>query len=590
MRFINIYTLKLEQFFGDDIPLYAILSHCWEDQELSFEEWQETEINDRNVAHTMQQMQGYLKIIDACRFTKNLTKGWGSRENPPLKYLWIDTVCIDKRSSSELSEAINSMFKWYQDSRICLVYMFDVNLASSRAKITPGTWHASESDALPDTTRQEFEESKWFTRGWTLQELLAPSNTIYLSKTWEVIGTNVTLEADVSAAAKIPASIIRLKLRMKNAPVVEKMSWASRRITTRPEDIAYCLMGIFGVNMPLLYGEGHKAFRRLQLEIIKDTHDHSIFLWRGAGRPSPFAPSPTAFRNACLCRKRSWSSRRDPYTITNLGLQLHLPLLPTIDSNVSLAVLDCKPFEADLIPSLYYCLIVKSPSKHSSKSQNEVQVLGHMVVNTLAFGTEDHGFLKKTLYLDLSIYGFGDGQRIIEMAAAKGKPFMLAYSWYGDPCIITQATFGGDWDLHDHVDAYVDDQLTFELGIRVVKLGLPVLGTDPTSRHSGMELLLFKIFNQKRKKGLWFFVVHHPEYGWTVPWFSDSLPKRGFRKEVMENLPLTMSYKKSKKGFCEHFVNTWFLSSPTSLGRPDQSTCALITMDFGRMESELEGQ
>lgn len=580
MRLINIYTHKLEQFFGDKIPPYAILSHCWEDEELSFEEWHEIETNNGNAVENIQRKKGYSKIVDACHFAKDLPEA--QRRNRRLRHLWIDTVCIDKRSSAELSEAINSMFEWYKDSERCLVYMFDVNLTSSRRKITPGTWEASESDTLPVATRQQFKESKWFTRGWTLQELLAPLSTIYLSRTWETIGTEANREADVSDASNIPSFILKDRWMLKDVPVAEKMSWASRRTTTRSEDMAYCLMGLFGVNMPLLYGEGSKAFRRLQLEIIKDTHDHSIFLWKGPGRPSPLAPSPQAFQDVCSSYRSTWSLGRDPYYHNNLGLGVNLPLLSTIDSGVFLAVLDCKPIEAVLPVFTFYCLIVESTSKYSDKSQDEVNVLGHMVIDISVFGAEDPGSLKKTLYLDLSMHGLQDSYRMNEVAAAMGKPFMLSYSWYGNPCTITQVVFRQDADLYDLT--------TVGDGSDVLEEGLPVLKPEEASQISGIQLLLFKIYNRKRNKDLWFFVGHHRDHGWIVPWFSDSFPRREFRKEVIENLSLAVSCETFETGIHGYPAKTRVFSSPTNRGQPEQSTCAHITIDFGRVESDIEGQ
>lgn len=594
MRLINIYTFRLEQFFGNKLPLYAILSHCWEDEELSFEEWQAIETNNGEIVERIQRKEGYQKIVDACRYTRAVSKVWGGPLDRRLKYLWVDTVCIDKRSSAELSEAINSMFKWYSGSTTCLVYMVDVNLASSRADNRPSRRQVSENDALSETTRRQFRESKWFTRGWTLQELLAPSDIIYLSKRWEAIGTNFDLIANVSDASKIPPDVLKKERGLRNLTVAEKMSWASRRITTRPEDIAYCLMGIFGVNMPLLYGEGSNAFRRLQLEIIKNTHDHSIFLWEDLGRSSALAPSPEFFRDISLCHKRSWLHGRDPYHNSNLGLRVNFPLLPTIDSGISLAVLDCVPIGPKLSNSLYYCLIVSTPSRHFGEPQDEAKVLGHMVVDTWAFGFEDHGVLRKALYLDLSIPMFGSERRTNLTAASKGKPFMLAYAWHGDPCIITQVIFREDSDFRDlDADANINHLSTLELGLggRIVtkeRQELPVLKIDRTSQISGMKLLLFKIFNQKQKRGLWFFVVHHRDYGWTVPWFSGSPPKQGFRDEVMNNLPLFAPPKSSVEGLYGCFLKTQVLSWPGFSCNPTQVTCALITVNFNWIERELD--
>ncbi|KAK0750618.1 hypothetical protein B0T18DRAFT_437751 [Schizothecium vesticola] len=158
----------------------------------------------------------------------------------------VNTVCIDKTSSAELSEAINCMFKWYTQSEICLVYVSDMP-------------EDSQPPFHPDSA---FRTSRRFTRGWTLQELLAPSPIV----------------------TGIPINMISGRLDVGKAAVSAKMSWVSKRQTTRVEDMAYCMIGLFGVHMPLLYGEGHRAFTRLQEEVIKISVDHTIFAWRWAKR------------------------------------------------------------------------------------------------------------------------------------------------------------------------------------------------------------------------------------------------------------------------------------------------------------------
>ncbi|KAF8854996.1 HET-domain-containing protein, partial [Acephala macrosclerotiorum] len=238
MRLLNTKTHTLHTFFGKAIPKYAILSHRWEDEEVLFQDLE---------SGRGRKMPGYAKIRGCC--------ARASREN--FEYAWIDTCCIDKSSSAELSEAINSMFQWYKDSQVCYVYLSDVD------------GRGNEEQVL-----SEFAKSVWFDRGWTLQELLAPNNVVFYDRSWRYVGTKNTLEQPIAEITGIQ----RL-FSYGNACIAEKMSWASRRETTRIEDEAYCLMGLFGVNMPLLYGEGAKAFKRLQQEIIKSSDDESIFTW-----------------------------------------------------------------------------------------------------------------------------------------------------------------------------------------------------------------------------------------------------------------------------------------------------------------------
>ena len=173
----------------------------------------------------------------------------------------MDTCCIDRSSSAELSEAINSMYQWYGQAKYCIAYLADISIVKDETRVE----------------RKRFWESEWFKRGWTLQELLASRELVFCDRSWKAIGTKTRLKAYVSRATRIS---IRHLFTPSEASVAAKMSWASHRQTSRPEDIAYSLLGLFDVNMPLLYGEGeYKAFQRLQYEIVRSRRDESIFAW-----------------------------------------------------------------------------------------------------------------------------------------------------------------------------------------------------------------------------------------------------------------------------------------------------------------------
>jgi hypothetical protein len=176
------------------------------------------------------------------------------------KYVWIDTCCIDKRSSAELSEAINSMWKWYWKSEVCYAYLADV---------------PSEGFISGTTDYSELSRSRWFTRGWTLQELIAPHNLLFLGQDWRVIGikeefglfaTQISMTkyynkmflSKISEITGIAESVLHFDLDIRLIPAAQKMAWAARRRTARDEDLAYALIGLFDVNMPILYGEGLK--------------------------------------------------------------------------------------------------------------------------------------------------------------------------------------------------------------------------------------------------------------------------------------------------------------------------------------------
>ncbi|KAH0555717.1 hypothetical protein GP486_006338 [Trichoglossum hirsutum] len=304
MRLINVLTLDIEEFFGDkSIPKYAILSHTWAKEEVTFQEW-----TDRKKAS---KKSGYAKIEGLCR--------QASKDN--IKYVWVDTNCIDKTSSAELSEAINSMFAWYRASKICYVYLADVA--------------ADDNKDIMVALRR----SRWFTRGWTLQELLAPGNVVFYSRDWVRIGTKKELAQEISTVTGIHQRYLQRSDAIFSASIAGRMSWMGNRVTTRAEDMAYCMLGIFKINMALLYGEGANAFLRLQEEIIKISDDQTIFCW---GFVSPevvpptwqniLAPHPAAFRygHGFVPRYEDDTSIA-PYTITNAGLSISLPVVYTCE-------------------------------------------------------------------------------------------------------------------------------------------------------------------------------------------------------------------------------------------------------------------
>jgi hypothetical protein len=320
MRLINCSTRRLEEFLGSDIPDYAILSHTWGDEEVSFANLSSSYPNSNPKITTR---SGYQKIIYTCQ--QAIHDGFG--------YAWIDTCCIDKGSSAELSEAINSMFTWYKNSARCYAYLSDV----------------SEVDM-----GNEFCKSRWFARGWTLQELLAPKDVDFFDRKWNHLGTKSENAGWISTITGIDAEALLgtrdngQSIGLGSFCVAKRMSWASARQTTREEDIAYCLLGIFDINMPLLYGEGNRAFLRLQEEIIRKIDDDSILAWdlkpemdHGLGPildnsrnrisglshgSGILASSPKDFANCGNLRYAAESA--SPFTLTKAGLQIKLPLLP----------------------------------------------------------------------------------------------------------------------------------------------------------------------------------------------------------------------------------------------------------------------
>jgi hypothetical protein len=232
-----------KDLIGDDLSPYpyAILSHTWgaDGEEVTFKDM---------INGTGKGKAGYDKI----RFCAEQARRDG------LQYFWVDTCCIDKSSSAELQEAINSMFRWYRNSTKCYVYLADVSTTGFDADATTlQPWEPA------------FRKSRWFTRGWTLQELIAPAFVEFFSKEGHQLGTRDSLERHIHEVTGIPVKALRGN-SLSDFRIHERMIWAEKRRTTREEDKAYSLLGIFDVHMPLIYGEGReKAFKRLREEIDK---------------------------------------------------------------------------------------------------------------------------------------------------------------------------------------------------------------------------------------------------------------------------------------------------------------------------------
>jgi len=288
MWLLSCRTKALVEFDNEDTkPPYAILSHTWvKNEEITYQDIQ---------SGNPRQISGWEKVKACCK--RAIEDGFD--------YCWVDTCCINKTSSAELSEAINSMFQWYADAEVCYAFLTDV-------------------DSMVDT--DEFESSRWFSRGWTLQELLAPRKVIFFSREWKPIGTRETLKARISRTTKIHEDALTGDVsEIRKFSVAQRMSWASPRTTTRSEDVAYCVLGLFNVNMPLLYGEGKKAFIRLQEEIMKDSDDQSIFSWQrpaGSDLCGMLAPAPSNFRECFnIVPFRFWKVS-EPYVMTNAGLRV----------------------------------------------------------------------------------------------------------------------------------------------------------------------------------------------------------------------------------------------------------------------------
>ncbi|KAM0426099.1 hypothetical protein ACHAPT_008730 [Fusarium lateritium] len=319
MRLLNAKTITLEVFNETNTPPYAILSHTWGSAEATFQEIEVYSPRPTSKA-------GYQKIVQSCH--QALRDGFS--------YIWVDTCCIDKTSSAELSEAINSMFRWYEDASICYAYLSDV----------PNKYQAITS-------------SRWFSRGWTLQELIAPSRLVFFASDWQPINARGRLSKLISEATGIDGSFLqdgrgKVGPLLRSASIAHRMSWAAGRQTTRAEDLAYCLLGIFNINMPLLYGEGNKAFIRLQEEIIRHTDDQSIFAWNSPslsddaarknrqGDLGVLAPSAAAFADSGDIEPVDTGEQSSPFSLTNHGIRIDLRVFRDKKNGAAYGVLHCR--------------------------------------------------------------------------------------------------------------------------------------------------------------------------------------------------------------------------------------------------------
>ncbi|KAK0643403.1 hypothetical protein B0T16DRAFT_181264 [Cercophora newfieldiana] len=332
MRLINVHTRRLELLDDDPTEDYAILSHTWgkAEDELSF---QDMSVLAKQGANRTAKLDG------CCEQAKK----------DGLKYVWIDTCCIDKKSTAELSEAIHSMFKWYQRSKFCYTYLSDIE---------------------PGQPRERIPESRWFTRGWTLQELLASPRMKFFDSEWNHLGTKLPkspLLGLIVHATGIPHHILTGFASLDTASVAQRFSWASRRQTTRPEDMAYCLLGIFDVIIPLFYGEGlEAAFERLQEAIMRKNLDDSILAW-STGPPEDrreqsaaltksggiLAPSPTAFEGCGNIVRRPQTEARIQAFETFGGM---------VPINISLS-----PILSDPLPCARYGYLSCGPESHQDR-------------------------------------------------------------------------------------------------------------------------------------------------------------------------------------------------------------------------------
>ncbi|KAI8624282.1 heterokaryon incompatibility protein-domain-containing protein [Xylariaceae sp. FL1651] len=357
MRLLDTLTHELKHFIGGHQPQYVILSHTWGHEEVLFE--------DLHRATEWKNKKGATKVLEAC----------AQAQRDGYQYIWIDTCCIDKSSSAELSKAINSMFKWYSESDICYAFLADADAAITSNNVT------------------KMSHCRYFTRGWTLQELIAPNCILFYDRKWQLLGDRLSLANELERITQLPRAVLTrqwlhvhelqtvataqlfsplssnsnstgrtkssLRAILSMYSVSMRMCWAKFRKTSRAEDMAYSLMGLFDVTMPLLYGEGaDRAFYRLQVEIITRTNDQSILAWHPSSERQDatmlryhglFARSPGEFLSGIASKR---GLQKTHMSFVGGRLSLELLILPHVNcyineiqlyeqTGVCLGVLDC---------------------------------------------------------------------------------------------------------------------------------------------------------------------------------------------------------------------------------------------------------
>ncbi|KAJ8522665.1 hypothetical protein ONZ45_g790 [Pleurotus djamor] len=312
----TIITMLVEMV--KNLARYAILSHRWGDDELDYETM-------KSGRSSLGNRKGYMKVLEFSKKAKAYN----------CAYIWFDTGCINKQSSSELEESIRSMYAWYRDAAVCIVYLEET---------------VKQLSGGPDGKTDD-----WFFRGWTLQELLAPKRMKFFNSAWEEMNNR---EYDIDRTTPFEDSTVNRTFltSLSEASGVkpvgrlhgfvpdivharEVLHWASRRQTSRPEDMAYCLVGLLGLQLPIIYGEGYQgAFYRLQAEVIQRSEDRGIFFWTGtpssvnsmlAATVAEFQePIPWDHKLGVAVHAHSALSYDPTITLTNFGIRLVIPIYP----------------------------------------------------------------------------------------------------------------------------------------------------------------------------------------------------------------------------------------------------------------------
>ncbi|KAL1860501.1 hypothetical protein Daus18300_009133 [Diaporthe australafricana] len=331
MRLLNTTSLRFHSGEHTDFREkgYAVLSHRWMPQEITLDEFsshvEELRLGESALSPQLEKIRG------ACETARS--KG--------IKWIWIDSCCIDKRDLVETTEAINSMYRWYRGALLCIVYLYDVK-KNKNEDINIMDSH------IFDRLGQD-KPSEWFSRGWTLQELLAPRQMEFYDKEWVYIGTKKEMKTSIANITGIDEDYLTGNKDFTTACIAQKMSWMAGRTTTKEEDIAYSMVGLFGITLTPVYGEGMRAFTRLQESLLSSRFaEESLFAWKmpavnagdqynvssdgwAADEWGLLAPSPEWFADSGGIRRlNSMTPRQVPFTMEPTGVKGPIGINPCV--------------------------------------------------------------------------------------------------------------------------------------------------------------------------------------------------------------------------------------------------------------------
>ncbi|KAK5725247.1 hypothetical protein LTR17_013116 [Elasticomyces elasticus] len=352
IRLLNVDTCSLET---SEAP-YAILSHRWGPDGILYKQWE-----DRNHG-ALRRKEAYKKITGACK----------QAQKDGLDYIWVDTICINKADNSELSESIKSMYAWYQNAEVpgrtrCYALLSDVG----------GAAPFEESEHC-------FHRSAWFTRGWTLQELLAPRKIFFFARDWNSLGDLGTLLDPVAGVTNIPQAVLRGDTPVHACTIAQRLSWASGRVTHRPEDQSYALLGILEVNMCLSYGEGQNAFVRLQEQLVMKGNGLTVLAWTSQDpmhRSHLFASSPADFASSSNIEAATSMANNAEYSLNNVGLTGRFPVLEH----------DCSNGKTIILIPLYCYESAKPEEMLALRLKTSLNVLGAETLTCSVDATQTSG-------------------------------------------------------------------------------------------------------------------------------------------------------------------------------------------------------